>query len=210
MKIVLCFGDSNTRGYNPIDLGRLPLDVTYPGALQNILGKEYHVIEEGLDGRTTMLNRTIEPFRNANNYIHACICSHKPIDYLIVMLGTNDCLNIFDLTVDDIARGMDSLIKQIQDYTLSHQEYIPKIILAVPASINKDYHNSAMAYQIDDDTVRKSQELTKYYKMIADKYNCIFFDSNNYIETMLPDALHISSESHMILAKEFAKIIRNN
>lgn len=210
MKTVLCFGDSNTRGYDAINDSRFPYDVRYPGVLQNILGNEYHVIEEGLDGRTTMMNREIEPFRNANYYIHPCICAHKPIDYMIVMLGTNDCLSIFDLTTEDIARGMDSLIKQIHDFSMQHQGYVPKIILAAPASIDPDYSKSNSASQLNKDSVRKSQELSKYYKIIADKYNCIFFDSNNYIKTVLPDAVHISAESHKILAKEFANIIKNN
>lgn len=210
MKTILCFGDSNTRGYDAINDCRFPLDVRYPGVLQNILGSEYHVIEEGLDGRTTMMNRQIDTFRNANYYIHPCICAHKPIDYMIIMLGTNDCLNIFDLTAEDIARGMDSLMKQIHDYTMLHQGYIPKIILAVPASIDPDYSKSSSASQLNKDSVRKSQELSKYYNIIADKYNCIFFDSNDYIKTLLPDAVHISAESHKILAKEFASIIKNN
>ena len=210
MKTILCFGDSNTRGYDAINDCRFPYDVRYPGVLQNILGKEYHVIEEGLDGRTTMLNREVEPFRNANYYIHPCICAHKPIDYMIVMLGTNDCLNIFDLTAKDIARGMDSLIKQIRDYTTIHQGYIPKIILAAPASIDPDYYQSASASQLNEDSVIKSQELSYYYKQIANKYDCIFFDCNNYIKTVLPDAIHISSESHRILATHFANIIKAN
>lgn len=210
MKTVLCFGDSNTRGYNPINLGRYPIDVSYPGVLQNILGSEYHVIEEGLDRRTTMLLRNDEPFRNANYYIRPCICSHKPIDYLIVMLGTNDCFKTFNLSTEDIARGMDSLIQLIHKYCMEHQEYITKIILAVPPCLDINYHNSAVADELDDDSIRKSKELYKYYKIIAEKHGCIYFDANEYVKVMLPDAIHLSPESHKKLAQEFAKIIKEN
>ena len=210
MKTVLCFGDSNTRGYNPLNLGRLPYDDRYPGALQNILGDEYYVIEEGLDGRTTMLLREDEPFRNANYCIRPCICSHKPIDYMIVMLGTNDCLKAFNLNSKDIARGMDSLIQQIHTYSKLHQEYIPKIILACPAFIDANYYDSDAKDLLDDESPKKSKELVEYYKIIAKKYDCIFFNCNEYIKTMLPDAIHIDANSHKILAHEFAKIIKAN
>ena len=210
MKTVLCFGDSNTRGYNPINLGRYPYDVRYPGVLQNILGNDYYVIEEGLDGRTTMLVREVDPFRNANYCIRPCICSHKPIDYMIVMLGTNDCIKMFNQTVEDIARGMDSLIQLIRKYTMEHQSYIPKIVLVVPAYLDYEYQQSAIASELDDECVKKSRELSKYYKIIADKYGCIYFDSNEYIKVMLPDAVHLSPEAHKTLAQQLARIIREN
>lgn len=47
MKNILCFGDSNTYGLKPDGTGRYDFTVRYPGKLQEFLGKEFHVIEEG-------------------------------------------------------------------------------------------------------------------------------------------------------------------
>ena len=54
MKTILCYGDSNTYGYNPVTGGRWPEDIRWTGRLQQLLGDEYKVIEEGCNGRTTM------------------------------------------------------------------------------------------------------------------------------------------------------------
>ena len=53
MKEILCFGDSNTHGYMPGLGTRYPYDVRWPGVLARLLGAEYHIVEEGMDGRTT-------------------------------------------------------------------------------------------------------------------------------------------------------------
>lgn len=59
MKNVLCFGDSNTYGYDPAGMRdgtavRYAYDVRWCGVAQRDLGEGWHVIEEGLNGRTTV------------------------------------------------------------------------------------------------------------------------------------------------------------
>ena len=51
---ILCFGDSNTWGYRPDRKGRFDENTRWTGLLQQKLGPEYHIIEEGLCGRTTI------------------------------------------------------------------------------------------------------------------------------------------------------------
>ena len=51
-KVVLCYGDSNTWGQNEDKNtgSRYPVNVRWTGKLQELLGNEYYVIEEGLGG----------------------------------------------------------------------------------------------------------------------------------------------------------------
>lgn len=46
-KIILCYGDSNTYGYNPLNGLRYSKDIRWTGCLQKLLGEEYSIIEEG-------------------------------------------------------------------------------------------------------------------------------------------------------------------
>ena len=57
---ILCFGDSNTWGFVPgafdpktFYMERYPISKRWPGVMRTILGTGYHVVEEGLNGRTT-------------------------------------------------------------------------------------------------------------------------------------------------------------
>ena len=91
MKTILCYGDSNTWGYDPERDGRLAWDQRWPGILQDKLGPGYRVIENGLCGRTTCHESKREPF--VNGYPEARVCAevNAPLSIAVVMLGTNDC-----------------------------------------------------------------------------------------------------------------------
>lgn len=54
MKVILCYGDSNTYGRDPVTKGRFDRHIRWTGVLQTTLGTNYYVIEEGLNGRTTV------------------------------------------------------------------------------------------------------------------------------------------------------------
>ena len=56
MKNILCYGDSNTYGTDPVNGGRHPRDVRWTGVLRQLLGPEYNIIEEGCGGRTTVFD----------------------------------------------------------------------------------------------------------------------------------------------------------
>jgi len=67
MKTILCYGDSNTWGYDPKNLCRHDHNTRWPMALKNILNKdappdepEWWVVEEGQGGRTSCREDPIE------------------------------------------------------------------------------------------------------------------------------------------------------
>src|SRR5215216_1134114 len=95
---VLCFGDSNTNGATPDKSGRYSADVRWTGQLQNLLGSEYYVIEEGLGGRTTDSDhfREGKEGRNGFAYYKPALETHLPLDIIVIMLGTNDVKNTYD------------------------------------------------------------------------------------------------------------------
>ena len=52
MKKFLCYGDSNTFGYNSLDSTRFDDKTRWTALLQNSLGNGYEIIEEGMCDRT--------------------------------------------------------------------------------------------------------------------------------------------------------------
>ena len=105
-RVVLCFGDSNTYGAIPATGGRFPRDVRWTGVLAAELGDGWHVIEEGLGGRTTVFDDPILPGRNGKTYFEPCLLSHDPVDVVVIALGTNDLKARFAASAADIARGV--------------------------------------------------------------------------------------------------------
>ena len=104
MKEVLCYGDSNTWGYNPKTKQRYDRNTRWPCVLQRELGEEFLVIPEGQNGRTTVWDDPVEGQKNGMTYLLPCLESHKPLDLVIITLGTNDLKHRFSVTAYDIAR----------------------------------------------------------------------------------------------------------
>src|SRR5262245_41824824 len=106
---VLCYGDSNTWGFVPGTGARYALDVRWPGVLREQLGPEYWVIEEGLNGRTTVWEDPEVAGRNGQQYLPPCLQTHRPLDAVILFLGLNDLKTKFGATAETIAEGLAAL-----------------------------------------------------------------------------------------------------
>ena len=203
MITVLCYGDSNTYGYNPVNGLRYPKDVRWPGVLQKLLGDGYAVIEEGCNGRTTVFEDVEEPWKAGVGYLRPCLNTHKPIDFVIMMLGSNDLKRMFHASAQEIADGAEALVKIIKQFTKEKQGFVPKVILVSPPEIGKDIAASEFARSFDEDAIIRSKKLPTLYERIAKKYGCIFFDAAKVVESSRVDSLHLMPEAHKKLAEAF-------
>lgn len=109
---VLCFGDSNTYGYDPARDGRYGDDERYPMVLQDLLGDGWSVVEEGLPGRTAVFDDPITEGMNGLRVITPILMSHAPLDTVTIMLGTNDSKERFGCNSYLISQGIVRLVKK--------------------------------------------------------------------------------------------------
>ena len=206
MKTILCYGDSNTYGYVPETGMRYPRDIRYPGRLQMLLGNEYTVIEEGCNGRTTIHDDPIDGWKNGLDYLRPCLNSHKPIDIVILMLGSNDLKQTFHLTAEQIANNAGVLVDVIKEFTAEKQGFVPEIILVSPPEIGAGIKKSPFYGAFSEASIEESRKFAKYYKEVADSKGCIFFNAAQYIYPSETDSLHLTSEGHRVLAEELCRI----
>lgn len=209
MKTVLCYGDSNTYGYNPETGMRYPRAVRYPGRLQSLLGDEYFVIEEGCNGRTTIHDDPIDGWKNGLDYLKPCLNSHKPVDIVIMMLGSNDLKETFHLTAGQIADGAGQLIEVIQTFTAEKQGFVPKIILISPPEIGTGIRSSAFYGAFYERAIEESRRFPEYYRAVAERYGCIFFNAAEYIYPSDTDSLHLTPDGHRILAEKMYEAVKS-
>lgn len=210
MKTILCYGDSNTYGYNPKNGLRYPKDVRWTGILEELLGEDYNLIEEGCNGRTTIFDDPLEGWKNGLDYLKPCLNSHKPIDIVIMMLGSNDLKACFAASAADIANGAGVLLDTIIEFTEVKQGYVPKIILVSPPLIGEGIKSSPFSYAFDITAVPRSKDFCKEYRRIADERKCYFFDAAKYAVPSDEDSLHLTPEAHQSLAKGLHNYIIEN
>ncbi len=208
MKTVLCYGDSNTYGYVPETGMRYPKDGRYPGRLQILLGDDYAVIEEGCNGRTTIHDDPIDGWKNGMDYLRPCLNSHKPVDIVVLMLGSNDLKETFHLSAEQIADGAGALVDVIKEFTKEKQGFMPKIILISPPEIGSGIRTSPFYGAFYERAIEESKHFPGCYKDVADKKGCIFFNAAEYISPSETDSLHLTPEGHKILAEKLAELIK--
>ena len=115
MKQILCFGDSNTYGLIPGTTNqRYGWGTRWTSILDDkVRTKGYRVIEEGLCGRTTVFDDPFRTERRGTEMLPAILESHRPVDTIVLMLGTNDCKSVYSATPEVIGQGIEQLLDQI-------------------------------------------------------------------------------------------------
>ena len=197
MKTIVCFGDSNTFGYRPEDGGRYPPEVRWTGILrENLKEKGYEVIEEGLVGRTTVFEDSVRPGRKGIDFLVPLIETHAPVDTVILMLGTNDCKSLYKASPQVIGKGMERLIRQIQNF---HSEI--KILLMSPIHLGEEVYREEFDPEFDQESVKTSKKLKEVYEKLARQYGCDFLAASDIAKPSKEDQEHMAAEGHRALAK---------
>ena len=208
MITVLAYGDSNIYGYNPRTGLRYPEDIRWTGLLSSHLGNGYRVIEEGCNGRTTIYDDPIDGWKNGLNYLKPCLHSHKPVDIVVMMLGTNDLKSVFGLSAQQIAEGAGVLVNTIQTFTLEKYGYQPKIVLISPPEIGPGICSSPFYGSFMEDAIDRSRQFPRYYREVAKRYGCVYLNAAEWIEPSKVDSLHLDPEAHRILAERLSEVIK--
>ncbi len=201
MKTILCFGDSNTWGWNPHTQSRYDLHERWPGVLRDELGAGYWVIEEGQNGRTTVWDDPIEGHKNGAAYLPACLESHAPLDLVIIMLGTNDLKTRFSVPACDIAQSAGVLVDIVQKSAAGRDGAAPQVLLMAPAPLD----NLSDFVEMFEGGVEKSRKLGAYYRQVAEQYGCHFLDAGQIVTVSTADGVHLDASEHEKLGKNVAQ-----
>ncbi|HUX20627.1 MAG TPA: SGNH/GDSL hydrolase family protein [Spirochaetia bacterium] len=200
MKTIVCFGDSNTWGYNAATEGRHAREHRWPIVLGTALGAGYEVIPEGQNGRTTIVEDLIEGPKRGRDYLLPCIESHMPVDLVVILLGTNDLKHRYGLSAWDIARGAGVLVQMVQSCTFGLQGRSPEVLLLAPPPVAKLSGFASMF----EGAAAKSRELGAQYKAVAEELGCNFLDTGKLIHSSDLDGIHLEPEEQIKLGKAVA------
>ncbi|WP_309718711.1 GDSL-type esterase/lipase family protein [Armatimonas sp.] len=199
MKSVLCYGDSNTWGASPIDITRLDDQTRWTGVLQCLLGESWRVLEEGLSNRTTGFDDALVLMRNGKATFPMVCDTHRPFEWLIVMLGTNDAKSRFPHTPDEAADAVESIGKM-------GAAQGAKVLLIAPPPLRLP-----IAYPEFDEAraVSFSRALAPLYLEVAEARGWEFLNAGSVISVSLLDGVHVEAEAHTRLAQAIASLLRN-
>lgn len=186
---LLCFGDSNTYGYNPRSYlgGRYPDTVRWT-ALLNKQG--WDVLNQGQNGRTI-------PQRGweVDEFFRAPL--QEP-DISAVMLGSNDLLENPGASAENHAGRMERFLRSALERSPRR-----KILLIAPPPMKLG------AWVSDQKIVEESRRLGLQYKMVAEHLDIAFADAGEWNIDLAYDGVHFSEQGHMGFAQKMEELLSN-
>ena len=205
MRTILCYGDSNTWGAATVSRpdDRYAPDERWPGVLRADLGAEWLVIEEGMNGRTTVSDDPVEynPDRNGRTYLPACLYSHKPLDVVAIMLGTNDLKARFNKSAWEIAQGVGVLVDIVKGAGVGRGGGTPEIVVICPPVV---LDHLPLHAEMFAGAPAKSRALAGHYAAVAAERGVRFLDAGAVIASSKHDGFHLDPESHLALGRAVA------
>ena len=180
---ILCFGDSNTYGYDPRGFfgDRYGAEDRWVDLLAKQTGHE--AINAGANGREIP----------RNPYALRLLNEHAPVDIFLVMLGTNDLLQ--GASAKEAAARMEAFLNQLLPHCKS-------ILLVSPPPMKRG------AWVPTEALVAESIRLAEEYKFLAEKLNIPFVDTWHWNIDLTFDGVHFTESGHHTFAENLGKELR--
>ncbi|WP_135449241.1 SGNH/GDSL hydrolase family protein [Tabrizicola caldifontis] len=210
MRTLLCYGDSNTHGTLPAPyLGftaRYSREERWTGRLARLL-PDWEVIAEGQPGRTTVHDDPVEgAHRNGLTVLPAILESHRPVDVVLLMLGTNDLKERFSVNAGDIALSLERLVRVIRASGCGPEGSAPGVLLVAPPPIEEAGCLAGMFAG----GAAKSRALAREIEAAAQRLDVPFLDAGQVVRVSPVDGIHYEAGANAPLAEAFAEAIRRN
>ena len=208
---VLCFGDSNTWGYS-VELASAPVprlrsEYRWVSVMARALGPDHVVIAEGLPGRTTVFDDPIQGEHvNGRRQLRACLESHKPVDVLVILLGTNDLQSRYSASAWEIAEGAGALLDLAAQSGCGPGSTAPRAVLVAPPP-TRVAGLGTRAEDIFDGADAKSRNFDVAFSEVAASRGVAYLNGERVIESSPVDGVHWSLEAHRTLGQAIAALV---
>lgn len=183
---ILCYGDSNTWGESAFSHGRIEDKFQWPNILQEKLGRDFKVVQEGVCGRTAGSCDDKKLHYDGQKYFDVAFRSAYPVDFLVISLGTNDCKYKYNRNAKQIFEDLQWYKNAAEQINLLKRGSIMKTVFLSPANFNstKDYFDA-------------NEELrSQLVNLLSKDENAIILDDLE----ILPDGVHYTESTHETVA----------
>lgn len=188
------------------DLGerrRFPKAARWPSVAAAALGAGWEVIPEGQPGRSTVLPDPIEgEHKSGRSSLLAILESHRPLDLVAIMLGTNDLKHRFRMTAEDIAFGVERLGHIVKTSATGPGQGVPQLLLIAPVPVIE----VGRFTQIFAGATETSRWIAPHLEAAAERLGAAFLDAGavSGAEVDPVDGIHLTEAAHAALGQAVA------
>ena len=178
---LLCFGDSNTYGYDPRSFmgDRSPIDIRWTGLLEQRHG--FHVRNLGQNGRC--IPRSEWELERAAAQLVGGLA--------VIMLGSNDLLQQPGISAREVAARMERFLRRVT---------VPVLLIAPPPMIPGAWVENSRLPSV-------SRELADCYRQLAAERNLEYANAGDWNVELSFDGVHFSPAGHRSFADGLASLL---
>lgn len=207
MKTILAFGDSLTFGSNAETQTRHPYNDRWPTVLEQGLGGAARVIAEGLGGRTTVFDDfSSVADRNGGRVLPTLLDSHKPLDLVVIMLGTNDLKEYINGSALGAAMGIKRLVEIVRLHPWGSYKVPGVVIVSPPLTVETQHADLKPMF------APRSNEaplFAGYYSRIAQELGCGFFDAATVAQATPIDGVHLDAKNTRAIGEGLVPVVKS-
>ena len=212
-RTLLCFGDSNTWGFEPGTMARLPRHVRWPGVVAERLGDGWYVVEAGLSGRTTVFEDPLDDLSGLR-HLGPVLASAAPVDVVVIALGTNDLKTRMGASAYEIAEGAGALVDLVLASAAGPGERAPAVLLVAPPPIGGLggwAERDPLGYEGFEEQWREARErslrFAVQYARVARVRGVAFLDAGAHVLSSEIDGVHWEPEGHAAFGRAVAAAV---
>ena len=157
-----------------------------------------------MNGRTTVWDDPIEGYKSGKDYLIPCLESHKPLDLVVILLGTNDLKLRFGVSAYDVAEGARVLVGIVQANQTEIKGLAPQVLLLAPPPTTMLSEYAEMF----EGAEQKSLKFSTCFARIAQEMGCAFLDTGTVIVSSSLDGIHFEAGEHRKLGQAVALKVR--
>jgi len=212
-KRILVFGDSNSWGWVPqqtvFPTQRYDEGVCWPDVMSGELGANYQVLNSSMPGRTCGTDDTMpEGLGNAANgltHLPVAIGSNMPLDLVVIMLGTNDFKEHYELSVRDITQHILKLAQEICENSGVATTYTPaRALIVAPPPLGAVLEEDWVRAVFSENSIEKSKSLAASLGPLASAAGHEYFDAGSVTTTDGVDGIHLTEANHTAIGRAVA------
>ena len=198
-KKIIAIGDSNGA-----------FDYGWVAQLQKLLPND-EIYNTSVPGNTIGFDNLgqvrLNTLTNLNTYLKKAQDSLKTVDYVVIMLGTNDSKYVFRNQKNEVLANMNTLISRIKSFLETSKQ--PKIIIVAPPP----YGDDSILIEKYKGGNERVKALSSEYKTLAKQNQCEFVDVYHELEGTFmqysKDGVHLNEDGQKIIANKIAEKIKS-
>ncbi len=208
MKTILAFGDSLTFGTNAETQGRHAFEDRWPSVLEQGLGGLVRVIPEGLGGRTTVFDDYSSiADRNGARVLPTLLDTHKPLDLVVIMLGTNDLKTYLNGTAFGAAMGVKRLVEIVRNHPYGKYGTAPQVVIVSPPEVVPTQHPDLKPMFAAG--LIEAKHFAEHYSRIAIELGCGYFDAAKIAVPTTTDGVHLDAAGTRAIGEGLVPVVKS-